>query len=98
MVLLSFARGPFALKDMNFDPRLIVPQRSRRSPTCAVGIVVLRSISLVFTPPKVSMPSEKRGNVEQQNVFNFSFKNARLDRSAYRNDFIRIDALVWLFS
>jgi hypothetical protein len=37
---------------------------------CAlVGIVVFFSISLVITPPRVSMPRTQRGHVEQQHVF-----------------------------
>ena len=61
-----------------------------------VGIVVLRSINFVNTPPRVSIPSE-RGNIEKQHVLDFTFQNSGLDGGTY-GDLIRIDAFVRIFA
>ena len=55
---LSRAIGALALVDLDLDRRSGCPPPSRTSRSCAVGMVVLRSISLVNTPPSVSMPSD----------------------------------------
>ena len=61
-----------------------------------VGIVVLRSISLVKMPPLVSMPRRQRGHVEQQDVLDLALEHAGLQRGADRDDLVRVDALVGL--
>ena len=61
-----------------------------------VGIVVLRSISLVITPPSVSMPSDSGRHVEQQHVLDVALQHAALDRGADRDHLVRVDALVRL--
>ena len=47
-----------------------------------VGIVVLRSMSLVITPPLVSMPRRQRGHVEQQDVLDLALEHAGLQAGA----------------
>ena len=59
-----------------------------------VGIVVLRSIRRVKTPPKRLDAERQRRHVEQQDVLDLALQNAALDRSTDGHDFIRIDALV----
>ena len=63
-----------------------------------VGIVVFRSMSLVNTPPRVSMPERQRGHVEQQDVLDVALEHAALDRGADRHDFVRVDAFMRLFA
>ena len=63
-----------------------------------VGIVVLRSIRRVKTPPSVSMPSDSGGDVEQQHVLDIALQHARLDGRADGDDLIRVDALVGLLA
>src|SRR6187455_1293994 len=58
-----------------------------------VGIVVLRGMRVVITPPSVSIPSDN-GVVEQQQVLHLAREHARLNRGADRDDFVRVDALV----
>ncbi len=59
-----------------------------------VGIVVLRSIRRVNTPPKVSMPSERRRHVQQHDVLHVALQHAGLDRRADGDDFIRVHAFM----
>jgi hypothetical protein len=54
-----------------------------------VGIVVLRSMRRVNTPPSVSMPERQRRHVEQQHVLDVTLQHTGLDRSADRDDLIR---------
>jgi hypothetical protein len=63
-----------------------------------VGMVVLRSMSLVITPPSVSTPSAQRGDVEQQDVLDVAREHAALDRRADRDDLVGVDALVGLLA
>ena len=63
-----------------------------------VGIVVLRSISVVITPPLVSMPRRQRGDVEQQHVLDLALEDAGLERRADRDDLVGVDALVGLLA
>ena len=44
-----------------------------------VGMVVLRSMSLVNTPPSVSMPERERGHVQQEHILDFALEDACLD-------------------
>ena len=53
---------------------------------------MLRSINLVNTPPRVSIPSDKRGNVKEQHVFDFALEHAGLNGGAASHHFIGIDA------
>jgi hypothetical protein len=46
------------------------------------GMVVLRSIRVVMTPPRVSTPRESGSDVEQQDVFDLTTKDSGLDRSS----------------
>ena len=62
-----------------------------------VGIVVLRSISFVKTPPFVSMPSE-RSHVEQEDVLDLALEDLALDGRADGDDLVRVDALVRLLA
>jgi hypothetical protein len=57
-------------------------------------MVVLRSISLVMTPPSVSMPERQRRNIKQQYILDVTLQHAGLDCGADRDHFVRIDALV----
>ena len=59
-----------------------------------VGIVVLRGIIGVATPPIVSIDKRQRSHVEQQQVLHIAGKYASLDRSTDRHDLIRVHALV----
>src|SRR5687767_10689724 len=63
-----------------------------------VGMVVLRVMSGVITPPSVSMPSDSGGHVEQQDVLDLALQHPALDRGADGDDFIRVDALVRLLA
>ena len=63
-----------------------------------VGIVVLRSISLVMMPPLVSMPRRQRGDVEQQDVLDLALEHAGLQRGTDRDDLVGVDALVRLLA
>ena len=63
-----------------------------------VGIVVLRSINRVNTPPNVSIPERQRCHVEQQDVLDLAFQNTALDGGADRHDLVRVDALVRLLA
>ena len=68
--------------------------------TCfrSVGIVVLRSTSLVITPPIGLDAQRQRRDVEQQHVLHFARQHATLDRGADGDDFVRIDPLVRLLA
>ena len=57
-------------------------------------MVVLRSISGVATPPRVSIDRVQRGHVEQQDVLDLAAQHAGLDGCANGHDFIRVDTLV----
>ena len=63
-----------------------------------VGMVVLRSISFVITPPLVSMPSESGRHVEQQDVLDLALEHAGLDGRADGDDLVRVDAAVRLLA
>ncbi len=63
-----------------------------------VGIVVLRSISLVMMPPLVSMPRTERRDVEQQDVLDLALEHAGLQRGADGDDLVGVDALVRLLA
>ncbi len=59
-----------------------------------VGMVVLRGISVVITPPSVSTPRRERGDVEQDHVLDVAGEHAGLDRRADGHDLVRVHALV----
>ncbi len=40
----------------------------------------------------------KRGDIEQEDVLDIAAEHTTLDRRTDRDDFIRIDTLVWLFA
>ena len=57
-------------------------------------MVVLRSISLVITPPSVSKPSESGVTSSSTTFFDFAGQHARLNRRADGDHFIRVHRLV----
>ena len=64
---VELAEGPvvpghlaLALQDVDLHRRSGCRPRSRRSRVFLVGIVVLRSMSFVITPPRVSTPEGQR--------------------------------------
>jgi hypothetical protein len=63
-----------------------------------VGIVVLRSISGVATPPSVSMLSVSGVTSSSSTSLTSPPEHARLDRRADRHDLVRVDALVRLLA
>ena len=64
-----------------------------------VGMVVLRSISLVITPPRVSMPSDNGVTSSEQHVGLAAQQELRpLDGGADGDHFVGIDALVALLA
>ena len=58
------------------------------------GMVVLRSMTLVMTPPRVSTPSDKGVTSKRRTSFTSPFKTPALDGGADGDHFIRVDALV----
>ena len=58
------------------------------------GIVVLRSITFVMTPPIVSRPERQRRDVEQHDVLDLALEHARLQRGADGHDLVRVDGHV----
>ena len=63
-----------------------------------VGIVVLRGISVVITPPSVSMPSESGVTSSSSRSLTSPASTPRLHRRADRDDFVGVDALVRLLA
>ena len=63
-----------------------------------VGIVVLRSISFVITPPLVSIPSVSGVTSSSSTSLTSPAEHARLDRGADRHDLVRVDAAVGLLA
>jgi hypothetical protein len=63
-----------------------------------VGIVVLRSIRRVNTPPSVSMPERQRRHVEQDHVLHVALQNAGLNGGAHGDHLIGVHALVRLLA
>ena len=63
-----------------------------------VGIVVLRSMSRVNTPPSVSMPSDSGVTSSKQHVLDVALQHAGLDGGADGDDLVRVDALVRLLA
>ena len=59
-----------------------------------VGIVVLRSMSFVITPPFVSMPSESGVTSSSRMSLTSPLSTPRLERGADGDDLVRVDALV----
>ncbi len=59
---------PFTLADVDLHRRLVV-SGGRESLALRVGMVVLASISLVNTPPSVSIPSDSGVTSRSSNVF-----------------------------
>ena len=63
-----------------------------------VGIVVLRSISFVNTPPFVSMPSESGVTSSRRTSLTSPRRTPRLDGGADGDDLVGVDALVRLLA
>ena len=63
-----------------------------------VGIVVLRSMSLVITPPLVSMPSDSGVTSRSRTSLTSPFEHAGLDGGADGDDLVGVDALVGLLA
>ena len=63
-----------------------------------VGIVVLRSISLVNTPPLVSMPSDSGVTSSSRTSLTSPLQHTGLQRRADGDDLVRVDALVRLLA
>ena len=59
----------------------------------SVGIVVLRSISLVKNTA-LGLDAERAGHVEQEDVLDVALDYARLDHGAHGDDLVRVHALV----
>jgi hypothetical protein len=59
-----------------------------------VGIVVLRSIRRVKTPPSVSIPSDSGRDVEQHHVLHVALQHAGLDGGTHGDDLVGVHALV----
>ena len=57
---------------------------------------MLRSINLREDAAERLYPQAERRHVEQQQVFDFAAQHARLNRRAYGDDLVRVDALVRL--
>ena len=58
-----------------------------------VGMVVLRSMSLVNTPPRVSMPRESGRDVQEEHVLDVAAEDAALDGGAHGHHLVGVDAL-----
>ena len=58
------------------------------------GMVVLRSMTLVITPPSGLHTQRQRGDVEQQDVLDLALEHAGLDRGAERDDLVGVDGHV----
>ena len=63
-----------------------------------VGIVVLRSIRRVNTPPSVSMPSDSGVTSSSSTSLTSPLQHAGLDGGADGDDLVRVDALVRLLA
>ena len=63
-----------------------------------IGMVVLRSISTVITPPSVSTPSESGVTSSRSDVLDVAGQNAGLDRRPDGDHLVRVDALVRLLA
>jgi hypothetical protein len=63
-----------------------------------VGIVVLRGISVVITPPSVSMPSDSGVTSSSTMSLTSPARTPALDRRAQRDDLVGVDALVRLLA
>ena len=60
----------------------------------SVGIVVLRAMSVVKTPPPVSTPMRERRHVEQQHLDLVVAQRRALEGGAGGDDLVRVHALV----
>ena len=63
-----------------------------------VGMVVLRSMSLVITPPLVSMPSDSGVTSSSRTSLTSPLQHAGLDGGADGDDLVGVDALVRLLA
>ena len=63
-----------------------------------VGMVVLRSISLVITPPSVSMPSDSGVTSSRSRSFTSPGEHRRLHRRAHRHHLVRVHRPVRLLA
>ena len=86
-----------ALQHVDLDGGLAV-RGGEKICVCLTGMVVLRSMSLVNTPPIVSMPRDSGGHVQQHDVFHVAAEHAGLNGRADGHALIRVDALVGLLA
>ena len=91
-VLLERRHLRLALEDVDLDGGLVVLGGCGPS-LPFVGIDVLRLMSRVKTPPRVSIPSE-RGVTPRRRMSFTRREDARLDRGADGDDLVRVHALV----
>ena len=87
----------FALEDLNLHCRLIVISGSKDFRTlgrnCGVTFDELGHDSTL------SLDTERKwSHIKKKYIFNFALDNAGLEARAYSHNFIRIYALIWLFS
>ena len=75
-VLLSVSHVALALQHMNFHSGLAVGGSREHLTLGGTGMVVLRSISLVNTPPSGLNAQGQGRHVQQQNILHFAAQNA----------------------
>jgi hypothetical protein len=80
---------------VDFDLRLAVG-RGREDSLLAVGIVVLRSMIRVKTPPSVSMPSDSGVTSSSSMSLTSPLRDAALHRRADRHDLVGVHAALGL--
>ena len=83
-----------ALEHVDLDARSGCRPPSRRSRSCCVGIVVLRAISVVITPPSVSMPSDSGVTSSSSRSFTSPASTPAWIAAPIGDDFVRVHALV----
>jgi hypothetical protein len=82
-----------ALEHVDLDRRLVVVGRGEDL-DFLVGMVVLRSMSLVHDAALGLDAERQRGDVEQQDVLDLALEHAGLDGGADGHDLVGVDALV----
>ena len=89
---------PLALEHVYVHRRLAVRRRGEHLALLALGMVVLRSMSRVNTPPMVSMPRDRGVTSSSTHVLHLAAQHARLDGRADGHALVRVDALVGLLA
>ena len=87
-----------ALQHVDLDRGLAVGGGGEHLRSSCVGMVVLRSMSSVITPPSVSTPSDSGVTSSSRMSFTSPASTPRLDRRADRDHLVRVDALVRLLA